>query len=152
VKGNGNARNCSTSNCSSNGGRTIVKSKTEAVTIAMSTAETIEQIPTTSTARRRPSRQKEIGTRQQKGDATSNQPVRTIGQLQVNSKPCRANSTTLKKKRIGSPSSIVTCDDGKTDRRTKKVHEPQGGGFTTPQRQQAPRSGSIKHRLDLKST
>jgi hypothetical protein len=43
----------------------IVMSKTEAVTIAMSTAEMIGQISATSAARRRPSRQKEIGTRQQ---------------------------------------------------------------------------------------
>jgi hypothetical protein len=130
VKGDGNATNCSRSNCSSNGGRTIIMSKTEAVTIAMSTAETIEQIPATSAARRRPSRQKEIGTRHQgwcpKQSEPVIQPVRTIGQFQVNLKSCRVNSTTLKKKRIGSPSSKVTCYDGKTDRRTKKVHEPQG--------------------------
>jgi hypothetical protein len=44
VKGNDNARNCSESNCSSNGGRTIIMSKTEAVTIAMSTAEVIEHL------------------------------------------------------------------------------------------------------------
>ena len=126
MKGNGNARSCSTSNCSSsNGGLTIVMSKTEAVTIAMLTAETIEQIPATSAARkedRASRRRSELGN---KGGAPSNQPVRTIGQPQVNWKPCRANSTTVKKKRIGSPSNRVTCDDGKTDRRTK-VHEPQG--------------------------
>ena len=125
MKGNGNSRNCSTSNCSSNGGRTIIMSKTEAVTIAMSTAEVIEQIPATSAARRRPSRQKEIGTRQQgwcPKQSTSSNNWTTPSKFEAMSYELDDSKEEEDRK-----SHVVTCYDGETDCRTNEVHESQGG-------------------------